>query len=265
MQAILVPIHCEGFRSKVTQTEFDAFWHGILKYLVNKQGIKQKNLVNLIAPFRVSWGDRRELTRLLGRLDLKVNYVPEFSSVSDLKKMSEAILTISTCPSFGDYLQQGLKQHFDIPYFRNPIPIGSGQTADWLRKIAEITKSQVNVEEIIKEELESIKLPVENIKKQLDKKKASFYINAGQSRALGLPLLANELGLEISGVSTLEHDLLSVDDLKKIQKKCGDYKIHVAEYQAFEQSAIVDKLKPDIYSGCPMVGAVYTCFISAYW
>ncbi|WP_263641043.1 nitrogenase component 1 [Methanobrevibacter arboriphilus] len=36
VKATIVPIHCEGVRSKIMQTGYDAFWHGVLKYLVKK-------------------------------------------------------------------------------------------------------------------------------------------------------------------------------------------------------------------------------------
>lgn len=257
IKARLVPIHCEGFRSQVPQTAFDAFWHGILKYLANKSPRKQKNLVNLIAPFSITWGDRQELTRLLGRLGLKVNYVPEFATVQELKSVTEAAITVTTCPSYGDYLQKALYDNYGVPYLRNPVPVGSEQTAEWLRRVAEITGTSAKVENVIREELEAIKPHVENLRQQLEARKATFFINAGQGRALGLPLLAKELGLEISGISSLEFDEVAAEDVERIRQKCGRYKLHVAEYQAFEQRAIIDDLKPDVYSGCPFVGAVY--------
>ena len=32
VNAKIVPIHCEGIRSRLVQTGYDAFWHAILKY-----------------------------------------------------------------------------------------------------------------------------------------------------------------------------------------------------------------------------------------
>lgn len=47
VKAKIVPINCEGHRSRVIQTAYDAMWHGILKYLVKKPEKKQEDLVNL--------------------------------------------------------------------------------------------------------------------------------------------------------------------------------------------------------------------------
>ena len=257
LQARLIPVHCEGFRSQVPQTGFDAFWHGILKHLANRPGKRQPDLVNLISPFSVTWGDRRELARLLGKLGLRANVVPEFASVADLRRVTEAALTVTTCQSFGDYLQKALEDNYGIPFVRDPVPISIDQTSDWLRRIAALTGKSDQVEAVIAEEVAAVRPHLENLRKQLQARKVRVFINAGQGRALGLPLLAQELGLEVSGISTLEHDELAVEGLKKIREKCGNFKVHVAEFQAAEQSAIIEALEPDVYTGCPMTGAVY--------
>ena len=257
IKARLVPIHCEGFRSEVPQTGFDAIWHGILKYLVEEPKEKQEDLVNLAVPFSVTWGDRQELIRLLARLGLRVNCIPELATVEQLKSLGEAALTVTTCNSFGTYLQQALYERYGVPYVKNPIPIGINQTAEWLRRVAEATGRSHLVERIIQEELELINPQIENLKKRIDARKSSFFISAGQGRAVSLPLLARELGMEISGISSLEYDEENFAELTNIREKCGDYKFHVAEYQAFEQSAIIDELKPDIYFGCAFIGSVY--------
>jgi nitrogenase molybdenum-iron protein alpha chain len=257
VKARIVPVHCEGFRSQVPQTGFDALWHAVLKHLASRSGNRQPDLVNLVAPFSVTWGDRRELIRLLGRLGLRANIVPEFASVADLRQVSEAALTVTTCQSFGDYLQKALQDNFGVPFLRDPVPIGISQTCDWLRRIAEATGRTDRVEAVIAEELAAVAPHLARLREALSARKVKIFVNAGQGRALGLPLLAQELGLTVSGISTLEHDELSVDGLKKIRERCGAYKVHVAEYQAAEQAAIVDALRPDIYTGCPMTGAVY--------
>lgn len=257
VRARLVPIHCEGFRSQVPQTGFDALWHAVLKHLADRPRRRQPDLVNLVAPFSVTWGDRRELLRLLGRLGLRANIVPEFASVAELRQVTEAALTVTTCQSFGDYLQKALEDNYGIPFLRDPVPISIDQTCDWLRRVAELTGRSDRVEAVIAEELAAVRPHLEALRRQLQARKVKVFINAGQGRALGLPLLAHELGLEVSGISTLEHDELAVDGLKKIRARCGNYKVHVAEYQAAEQSAIVEALKPDVYTGCPMTGAVY--------
>lgn len=63
----LIPVHCEGTRSRIIQTAYDAFWHGVLKYLVKKPTRKQHDLVNIASMLSYTWQDRQEITRSASR------------------------------------------------------------------------------------------------------------------------------------------------------------------------------------------------------
>ncbi|WP_245637456.1 nitrogenase component 1 [Methanobrevibacter filiformis] len=71
VKAKIVPIHCEGVRSRLVQTGYDAFWHAVLKYLVDEPKKKQKDLVNVASMLSYTWQDRLEIKRLLGKLGLR--------------------------------------------------------------------------------------------------------------------------------------------------------------------------------------------------
>jgi len=77
VNATIVPVHCEGIRSRIIQTAYDAFWHGVLKYLVKKDVPKQPDLVNIASMLSYTWQDRLEITRLLGKLGLRPNFIPD--------------------------------------------------------------------------------------------------------------------------------------------------------------------------------------------
>ena len=46
INARIVPVRCEGFRSRVPQTAFDVIFHAVVKYLVKDPEKKQEDLVN---------------------------------------------------------------------------------------------------------------------------------------------------------------------------------------------------------------------------
>jgi nitrogenase molybdenum-iron protein alpha chain len=117
INATIVPVHCEGVRSRLVQTGYDAFWHGILKYLVRKPTKKQPDLVNVASMLSYTWQDRLEIKRLLGKLRLRANFIPEFASVEDLEQLSEAAVTAPLCPTYTDYLSRGLEQEYGVPFF----------------------------------------------------------------------------------------------------------------------------------------------------
>lgn len=84
---IMVPIHCEGFKSKICASGFDAAFISINKYILKKQKVeKEKGLINLFAPTTVSYADQKEMERMLNLIGAKVNYIPFYSSLEKIKK-----------------------------------------------------------------------------------------------------------------------------------------------------------------------------------
>jgi len=134
IKAKIVPIHCEGVRSRLVQTGYDAFWHAIMKYLVKKPEQKQKDLVNVASMLSYTWQDRLEIQGLLGKIGLRANLIPEFASVEQFEQLSEAAVTAPLCATYTDYLSRGLEQEYGVPYFMYPSPMGISNTDEWLRQ-----------------------------------------------------------------------------------------------------------------------------------
>ena len=72
---LIIPIHCEGFKSKICASGFDAAFISINKYILKNNKVpKQKGLINLFAPttvtFNVSPFKRPFLTVAVGACDL---------------------------------------------------------------------------------------------------------------------------------------------------------------------------------------------------
>lgn len=259
VKAKIVPIHCEGFRSQIWQTSFDAIWHAIVKYLVREPRTKQEDLINIPVSISHTWGDRREITRLLGKLGLRANFVPEFATTEQLEIMSEAALTVPLCVSYGDYLAKALEEKYDVPYFLHPAPLGLANTEEWLRKIAEYTDKEKEVAKLIDEERTAIMPHIEAFRKELHNKgriPKMVFGWAGSGRAVGLPVLANELGFKTIGTCTFEYDMGRQEGFEDLYKKCGDLDVHVSDIQPFEQEILLERWKPDIYTTCPMTGGV---------
>ncbi|MDR3270096.1 MAG: nitrogenase, partial [Peptococcaceae bacterium] len=260
IKARIVPIHCEGFRSKINQTAFDASAHAIVKYLVRPPEKKQKDLVNIIAPFSVTWADRMEINRLFDKIGLRTRYVPDFASAEELATMSEAAVTAPTCPSYGDYLQKALYEQYGVPYFRNPAPLGLQNTETWFREIAKYTGKEKEVEALIAEEREYVLPLLDELKDVLAKtfaergKAADIFVAAGQARIAFIPRLVAELGLQVAAVSTLEFDPYIIDELENVYNDVGDFEIHASDMQPYEHSHMLNRLKPDLYTGCPFMG-----------
>ena len=84
----MVPIHCEGFKSKICASGFDAAFLSINKYILKKEKVpKEKGLVNLFAPTTVSFADPKEMERMLSQIGIQVNYILFYSSLEKIKKI----------------------------------------------------------------------------------------------------------------------------------------------------------------------------------
>ncbi|ADY57049.1 oxidoreductase/nitrogenase component 1 [Syntrophobotulus glycolicus DSM 8271] len=262
VKAKIVPIHCEGIKSKLVQTGYDAFWHGVLKYLVKKPAKKQKDLVNVASMLSYTWQDRMEITRLLGKLGLRPNFIPEFATVEQFEILSEAAVTAPICSSFTDYLSRGLEQEYGVLYFLYPSPIGVEHTDEWLKNIAYYTGKEKEVKKLIAEEhdtwlpkLEIIRNEFEKLEK--DGKKIDVLGSLGQGRMLTQVPFFNEIGVKTSAAICLDFDNLVVDETDKLIEEVGDFDILVNTFQASEVAHHTRRYDPDIALTCPFQGNAY--------
>ena len=101
----VIPLFCEGFRSKHWSTGFDISQHGIMRQIVNKNPQKQEDLINIIA----LWGTDY-FTEILKPLGLRVNYMIDMASFDELAQASEAALTATFCHTLGSYMATALEK-----------------------------------------------------------------------------------------------------------------------------------------------------------
>ena len=85
----IIPLHCEGFRSKHWSTGFDIAFHGVLRQIVNRHPTKKQNdLLNIVA----LWGTDY-FSEMLAPLGLRVNYLLDTASFDEIRQASEAVAT----------------------------------------------------------------------------------------------------------------------------------------------------------------------------
>ena len=262
VKATIVPVHCEGVRSRLVQTGYDAFWHGVLKYLVKEPKEKQEDLVNVASMLSYPWQDRLELERLLGKIGLRVNFVPEFATVEQFEQLSEAILTAPICPTYTDYLSRGLKKEYGIPYFMYPSPVGIANTDEWLRQIGKFTGKENEVEELIAEEhkiwvpkMKEIQAEFEKLR--VDGEKINVLGSVGQGRLVTQLPFFDELGVKSTAALAQDFDNLLIEELEDVVENVGDFNVMVNTFQASEQVHITKQTDPDLTMTCPFQGGAW--------
>jgi nitrogenase molybdenum-iron protein alpha chain len=249
-QALVIPIHCEGFKSKICASGFDAAFLSINKYILKQEKMKkQEGLVNLFAPVSISYADQMEMERMLSLLDLKVNYIPFYSSLEKIKEIPSAQASTSICKVFADEFMKALYEDYDIPYSHTVMPIGVRNTDIWFRGIASVVGKEKEAEDIIQREHERILPLVESIENRLKGKRV--FICGGTGRSFAAAALIDDFGMELVGLETPTYDEDAQADIEYLNTIHPNFVIDIANMQPFEQVNLVKKLKPDVFIGVP--------------
>lgn len=245
--ATVIPVYCDGFKSKVWASGYDGSFQGALNFLIKEPEEKQENLVNVINPITFGRTDELEVNRLLNHIGLETNFIPNFSTTEAIGKASEAALTASLCTTFSEYFAKTLNERFNVPFTEKLMPVGLDNTDAWVREIAKILAKEEEADSLIKSERERIQPKIDEIKEKLKGKNA--FVSAGQSRAVGIPNLLADLGVEIVGVTVYHYDEVIKDSFAELHDRCGNFCTNVANVQPFEQTNILNREKPDLYFG----------------
>jgi nitrogenase molybdenum-iron protein alpha chain len=247
-RSILVPIHCDGFRSKICASGFDAAFIAIKKYLLPKDSPpKEKGLVNLFAPTSISYKDQLEIERMLGLLDVKVNYIPFYSSLEKIRRIPGAEASTAICKVFADEFMKELDETYGIPFSHTVMPIGVRNTDKWFLGIAELLGKGKTAREYIEKEHARILPRLEFIKEKLAGKRV--FICGGTGRSFAAAALIDDFGMELAGLETPTYDLDAQIDIEYLNTIHPNYVVDVANMQPFEQVNLVNKLKPDLFIG----------------
>lgn len=262
VNARLLPVHCEGFKTKIWATAYDAVYHGIGRTLLREgeqpatadglspfKGLERlPNTVNLMNVSSMGRIDELELERLLKGLGLDVNVFPVFTHPESMINATQAALSISTCPTHDDYFLTYLEERFGVPALIQHMPIGIENTGFWLRDVAARFGFEEQAEKIIAEEEKELHAALAEFKPLFKGKRV--FISAGEFRALATARLLEELGFQIVGIRSFHHDEFAEIEYEKLAKSSSeDYVVDIANVQPFEEANLLQRIKPDIFLG----------------
>lgn len=252
----LVPVYCEGFKSRIWTSGFDAAYHGILRKIVKPATRKDPDLVNIVN----FWGSDT-FGVLLERMGLKANYVVPFATVEQLEHLSEAAATVLMCSTLGSYLGSGLEEAFGVPLVKAPSPYGMAGTEEWLRELGDVTGRRREAEQLIAEERERTAPDIAQLRTRLAGHSA--YVGAGAAHGHGIIGIAEELGLDIIGACSWHHDIRmdcgdeAANSLQHIVDSYGDIPFSVCKKQSFQFANWLKKINPDVFLARHMGMAVW--------
>jgi nitrogenase molybdenum-iron protein alpha chain len=264
VRAVLLPIHCEGFKTKIMATAYDAIFHSVLRNLIDGEDpvsyglyraeerealerLRRGRLVNMLNVSAMTGPDQRELIRLLSKLGLEVNMLPCDASAEAFRLAPLAALSVGVCPTHDDYFLEHLKERYGVPYVSGQMPIGIENTSIWLRQAGAALGLGKEAEGIIESEEKELRDSLRPILPSLAGKTAM--LSAGEIRTLSTALLLGELGMEIACVRPYHYDRFGAPEIERLARLNPGLRINVATAQPFEAVNIIRRIKPDIYIG----------------
>jgi nitrogenase molybdenum-iron protein alpha chain len=211
--ASIVPIHCEGFKTKIMATAYDAVYHGILKKYIKKPdrryNVAEPDLEKLKEQYRISRNvnvlnvssmsrqDELELQRLLNAIGLNVTFIPCYAEPEDFEYSLESSLNISICGTHDDYFLEHIKEKYDIPFLIDTIPIGRKNTDRWILKIAGHFGLEKEAQQLITLENKLLDDSLEPFRKTLSGKSA--FLAGGEVRIVATAEILQDLGMRVVG------------------------------------------------------------------
>lgn len=245
----VVPVFCEGFRSQIWASGFDAAFHAILTRIVKPPEKKRPELINMI---NFNGSARDVIIEIFNHLGLVPQFGVPFSTIEELSRMSEAAATISVCGTLGGYIGNGLEQKYGVPYIKSLQPHGIIGMDSWLRSLGKAVGKEKEVEEYIAEEKQRILPELEEIREKLKGKKV--VVGMGPSFSHNYIRVLEELGLEVVWALAWHYDQhydhgSCPESTIELSKQERDIPISITDQQNFEILNLLNKLKPDLYVG----------------
>ncbi|MDP4145107.1 MAG: nitrogenase component 1 [Bacillota bacterium] len=239
--------HCEGFRSRIWATGFDASDHVVLNSIV-KPPEKKSNKINFKNFYE---SKREEITEIFSNFGVEPVFFYQNSTVEELSHLSEALATVSICGVLGTYLGNGLEEKYGVPFVKTINPLGVTGFETWLREIGKVINKEEEVEAYIQRERAKYLPKIEEVKKELKGLRAVLGMGPGYTYEVSRVL--QELGIEVVWAASWHHDKKHDNDelpapLKYLDENSPyNFKVSVADQQNYEILNILNEYKPDIY------------------
>jgi nitrogenase molybdenum-iron protein alpha chain len=247
----VAPIHCEGFKSQIWASGFDATYHAILKYIV-KPPQKKTNKVNIIGfTAGMAWNTRADIIRMLDVLGLEPTFLLAASTVEELERLPEATASITTCSTLSSYLGIGLETAYGVPFIRSLQPHGITGYEDLARQLSRVAGREAEMEAFLQEERRRYLPAIEKIKEQLAGRRAM--IAMGPNLGANIARVLQEFGMKIEHLTAWHFDKQYDDGTRPqalqylIDHSPEDFTYSVNHLQNFEFMNILQTVKPDIF------------------
>jgi len=244
--AKIVPVRCEGFKTKIQATAYDAVYHGILRTLVGKEEedevpVIPYELEELKEKYQRSRTDEEELVKLLRMLELNVRILPCYAHPDDFVDAYETALNVSICATHDDYFVEHMKAKYGVPFILRTFPIGISNTNKWILDIARFFGMEEQARKLVDIEVAALNKALAPYREFLKGKTA--FLAGGEIRILTTAELLHSLGLEILGLRGFHFDSYGENLLEELLQEVPESEkaiINIGTGQPFEQANLLE-------------------------
>lgn len=241
----IIEIYTDGFKSKTPLTGYDIVTHSLLRYLVKKENVEEKeNFVNVIS-FSESIEDVAAIASIFKDLGISYQFLPQFSTVEQIRNASKAKATVVLNAEEGRYFAEELEEVFQVPYIVTDSPIGYRGTRSFLLKLAKVLGIEEQAYTYIEEKETQLKTNIEQ--GLLEDKKV--FLDFPLAKIGNIANFVDALGGTTVGIGIPEVDFENREYLQKLSVVSKGSIVIVGNGQYFEKANAIEKLQPDLYIG----------------
>lgn len=243
----IAPVYCDGYKSKVWASGFDAAYHAVLSHIVKPPRANHPEKVNVIN----FWGRaRKEIEELFAPLGVTPQFIISFNTMEELERISEAGATITNCQTLGSYLGAELEKRYGVPLVKSLPPHGMAGIENWLTELGKTIGKQEQAEIVIAEQRKRYLPEIEELRGKLRGRRA--IVGMGPGFGHGFVGAMEELGIDVVQVMSWHYDQHHDHGecpyaTQKLGRDKWNVPYSVGDQQCFELVNILRDAQPDIY------------------
>ncbi|SHK98246.1 nitrogenase molybdenum-cofactor synthesis protein NifE [Desulfatibacillum alkenivorans DSM 16219] len=244
----VLPVHSEGFKG-TKKDGYKAACDALFK-LVGKgstEGVSPIS-INILGEFNIG-GEAWLIKEYYERMGVQVvSVMTGDGRVDQIGKSHGAALNVVQCSGALTFLAEMMKEEYGTPYIRVSY-IGIDDMAKSLYDVAARFPDNPEIMErtrkIVREEVEAILPELNEIRKDLEGKKAAIYVG-GAFKAFSLIKALNYLGMKVVLVGSQTGNK---EDYKTLQEMCDDGTIILDDANPLELSKYIIEKDADLFIG----------------
>jgi nitrogenase molybdenum-iron protein alpha chain len=237
---------CEGIRSKMWSSGFDAAQHAMVKTMV-KPPRRKSNTVNFV----VFWPTVNVfLEPALARLDLKPLYISGLTGPENHEFASESVATVGQCGVLSSYYGGALQEHFGVPFLQEHFPYGISGFESWYMDLAVLVGKEAEARQYIGEQREKYEPEIHTLRQKLKGVRALVALGSGM--AFEIVHILRDLDMEVVHTVAFHYDPVldnndgKINHIAKYAETADDLDVSIADSQQHELYKLLLKHKPDI-------------------